>query len=206
VRPLGRARPRCARSRQGTEFAGSRFRSSTVKFVRRHGPSQRPPRSRSRGCCSARAERSSDRCRDKRCSVSSIGEEMGGLGLVPARTMRATAADCLLPLTSQAIRKHLRDRGVGAGVAPEFIVKRNSQLVGIRDGAPTTPSVSRFAKLRAAHHGGESPALRSTHYFCNRTGAANRCGVAVPAGRPLRQRPCVLHDRGELTGPGTPLS
>ena len=63
---------------------------------------------------------------------SSIGEEIGGLGLVPARTMRATAAECLLPVTSQAIRKHLRDRGVGASVAPEFIAKRNSELVGIR--------------------------------------------------------------------------
>ena len=37
VAPQGRARPGCARSRQGTEFAGSRFRSSTVKFVPRHG-------------------------------------------------------------------------------------------------------------------------------------------------------------------------
>jgi hypothetical protein len=42
------------------------------------------------------------------------GEEIGGLGLVPAGTMRATAAECLLPVASQAIRKHLRDRGVGA--------------------------------------------------------------------------------------------
>jgi hypothetical protein len=66
--------------------------------------------------------------------------------------------------------------------------------------------VSHLANLRAAQHGGESPAFRSTHYFCNRTGAANRCGVAVPAGRPLRQRRCVLHDRGELTGPGTSLT
>ena len=46
--------------------------------------------------------------------------------------MRATAAQCLLPVTSQTSRKHLRDRGVGTGVAPEFIAKRNSELVGIR--------------------------------------------------------------------------
>jgi hypothetical protein len=84
---------------------------------------------------------------------------MGGLGLVPARTMRATAADCLLPLSSQAIRKHLRDRGVGAGVAPEFLAKRNSQLVGIRDGAPTTPSVSRLASSRCLGLSWSSPAL-----------------------------------------------
>ena len=146
----GTNRPGCARSRQGTEFPESRFRASRVTFVRRQRPYRRSPRSRSRGYCSARAKRSSHRCRDKRCSVSSIGEEMGGLGLVPARTMRATAADCVLPLSSQAIRKHLRDRGVGAGVAPEFLAKRNSQLVGIRDGAPTTPSVSGLATSRAA--------------------------------------------------------
>jgi hypothetical protein len=48
------------------------------------------------------------------------------------RTMRATAAECLLSFLSQAIRKRLRDRGVGAGVAPEFMTKRNSEPVGIR--------------------------------------------------------------------------
>ena len=46
--------------------------------------------------------------------------------------MRATAGECLLRVTSQAIRKHCCDRGVGAGVAPEFMPKRNSELVGIR--------------------------------------------------------------------------
>ena len=55
VAPPGPTRPGCARSRQGTEFAGSRFRSSTVTFVRRHRPYQRLPRSGSPGCCSARA-------------------------------------------------------------------------------------------------------------------------------------------------------
>jgi hypothetical protein len=92
---------------------------------------------------------------------SSIGEEMGGLGLVPARTMRATAADCSLPLSSQAIRKHLRDRGVGAGVAPEFLAKRNSELVGIRDGAPTTPSVSGLANSGALSISAERPLAKS---------------------------------------------
>ena len=38
----------------------------------------------------------------------------------------------MLGVTSQAIREHLRDRGVGAGVAPEFMAKRNSELVSIR--------------------------------------------------------------------------
>jgi hypothetical protein len=73
-----------------------------------------------------------------RSCLSSIGEESGGLGLVPAPTMRATAAECLLPVGSQALRKHRRDRGVGVGVAPDFMTKRNSELVGIGDGAPPT--------------------------------------------------------------------
>jgi hypothetical protein len=44
--------------------------------------------------------------------------------------MKETAAECVLRLSSQAIRKDLRDRGVGAGVASEFMAKRNSELVG----------------------------------------------------------------------------
>jgi hypothetical protein len=67
----GTNRPGCARSRQGTEFAESRFRASRVTFLRRQRPYRRSLRSRSRGCCSAKAKRSSHRCRDKRCSVSS---------------------------------------------------------------------------------------------------------------------------------------
>ncbi len=38
----------------------------------------------------------------------------------------------MLRVTSQAIRKYLRDREVGAGVAREFMAKRNSEVVGIR--------------------------------------------------------------------------
>ena len=79
---------------------------------------------------------------------------MGGLGLVPARTMRATAADCLLPLSSQAIRKHLRDRGVGAGVAPEFLAKRNSELVDIRGAANDDAPVLRLAICGTSPRGG----------------------------------------------------
>ena len=61
----------------GTEFAESRFRASRVTFVRRQRPYRRSPRSRSSGCCSARAKRSSHRCRDKRCSVSSKAQPSG---------------------------------------------------------------------------------------------------------------------------------
>jgi hypothetical protein len=38
----------------------------------------------------------------------------------------------LLAGTSQAIGKRLRDRTVGLGVAPEFMPKRNSELIGNR--------------------------------------------------------------------------
>jgi len=86
VAPPGTNRPGCARSRQGTEFAESRFRASRVTFVRRQRPYRRSPRSRSSGCCSARAKRSSHRCRDKRCSVSSISSVSLSAARVPARS------------------------------------------------------------------------------------------------------------------------
>jgi hypothetical protein len=47
-------------------------RASTVTFMRRQRPYRRSSRSRSRRCCSARAKRSSHRCRDKRCSNSVV--------------------------------------------------------------------------------------------------------------------------------------
>ncbi len=75
----GTNRPGCARSRQGTEFAESRFRASRVTFARRQRPYRRSPRSRSSGCCSARAKRSSHRCREKRCSVSSRAAQIFAL-------------------------------------------------------------------------------------------------------------------------------
>ena len=69
VAPQGPARPD-VRGPTGHRVCWSRFRASTVTFMRRHGPYRRSPRSRSSGCRSARAERSSHRRRDKRCSVS----------------------------------------------------------------------------------------------------------------------------------------
>jgi len=73
--------------------------------------------------------------------------------------MRATAAEWLLPVTSHAIREHFRDRGVGAGVAPDFRTKRNSELVDIRGGAPTTPSVPSLATSRSLTKSGLTPAF-----------------------------------------------
>jgi hypothetical protein len=63
---------------------------------------------------------------------SSIREEIGGLALASVRSMRATASGCLLLCASQAIGKHLRDRGAGAGVPPELMPKRNSEQIGSR--------------------------------------------------------------------------
>jgi hypothetical protein len=62
----------------------------------------------------------------------------------------------LLPVTRQAIRKHLRDRGVGAGVAPEFMAKRNSELIDILDGTPPDaerPEMGEKHVARAARAG-----------------------------------------------------
>ena len=86
VAPPGTNRPGCARSRQAPSLLSSRFRASRVTFVRGQRPYRRSPRSRSSGCCSARAKRPSHRCRDKRCSVSSFGEEIRALELAPGRS------------------------------------------------------------------------------------------------------------------------
>jgi hypothetical protein len=79
---------------------------------------------------------------------------------------RATAPGRWLPVTSHAIRKRHRDRGVCAGVAAEFIAKHNSELVGIRDGAPTTPSVSSLARR----------ACRSCRARCHLLSCSRGCG------------------------------
>jgi hypothetical protein len=71
----------------------------------------------------------------------------------------------LLPFTSHAIRKHPRDRGVGAGVARDFMTKRNSELVDIRDGAPTTPSVPRLATSATLAKCGPTPAFVFARVF-----------------------------------------
>jgi hypothetical protein len=107
---------------------------------------------------------------------SSIREGIGAAGLVPARTMKATAAECLLPVTSQAIRKHLRDRGVGAGVSPQFMAKRNAELVGIRDGGPTTPSVRKLANCASLAIPHERPLVASKRG----PGGARRGASACP--------------------------
>ena len=77
-----------------------------------------------------------------------------------AWTIRATAAECLLPVTGQAIRKHLRDRGVGAGVAPEFMAERNSELVGARDGTAADAERPEIAESRVSSLAGGRPCFR----------------------------------------------
>jgi hypothetical protein len=60
--------------------------------------------------------------------------------------MRATASGCLLLCASQAIGKHLRDRGAGAGVPPELMPKRNSEQIGSR-GLSADGAARRGARL-----------------------------------------------------------
>jgi len=77
------------------------------------------------------------------------------------------------------------DRGVGAGVAPELIAKRNSELVDNRGGAPTTPSVPRLAICTSL----VDPAVKT----CIRVGAGIRCLLVLA---PIRQ-----HRDCRWTGP-----
>jgi hypothetical protein len=107
----GTNRPGCARSQQGTEFPESRFRASRVTFVRRQTPYRRSPRSRSRGWCSARAKRSSHRCRDKRCSVSSFAQEIlagAAADALPRMEHNAKRADRLQVAEERRVSKHRR--------------------------------------------------------------------------------------------------
>jgi len=111
-----------------------------------------------------------------RCWSSSIGAEIGGLGLVPARTMRATAAECLLPATSQGIRKHLRDHGVGAGVAPDLMTKRAAELVGIRAGSAADAERPEIGESQDRRPRGAG-ALRSCQHGYAGSGQAKSCGL-----------------------------
>jgi hypothetical protein len=107
---------------------------------------------------------------------SSIPEEIGGLALASARSMRATPPGCLLLCARQAIGKHLRDRGAGAGVAPEFMPKQNSALVAQR------LDVERRAASRGESQGRalRRPravlfARRAISRFADRSSQAPRC-------------------------------
>jgi hypothetical protein len=95
---------------------------------------------------------------------SSIGEEIGGLGLVPAPTMRANAAERLLPVTSQAIRKHLRDRGAGAGAPAEFMPKQNFALANPWLDGRTERRIPRLAMSKSAATRGVKTRFTSARY------------------------------------------
>jgi hypothetical protein len=104
-----------------------------------------------------------------------------------ARCLRATAAGCLLSFSSHAIRKHFRDRGVCAGVAPESIAKRNSELVGIGDGALPTPSVPSLAS--PGSHGSRAASAALCLVGCLPMLAARGCRVPGAVVRRLSWRP-----------------
>jgi hypothetical protein len=65
----------------------------------------------------------------------------------------------LLTGTSQAIGKHLRDRTVRAGVAPEFMPNRNSELIGSRYRSADDAARLETGELRDSIASGGSPAL-----------------------------------------------
>ena len=92
VAPPGTNRPWMCAITTGHKFAESRFRASRVTFVRRQRPYRRSSRSRSSGGCSARAKRPPHRCRDKRCSVSSIPLAGVASALAPAQPGEAIVA------------------------------------------------------------------------------------------------------------------
>ena len=132
--PQGRARPGCARSRQGTEFAGSRFRSSTVKFVPRHG---RPNARRDLDHAAAARPRRSGHliaAAIKRYSVSSIPG---------ARPRRGRACATPWPSGGRALRLG------GPPGCDELTYPRRCDRQPARSRRPAQPSLRVRADLRA---------------------------------------------------------
>ena len=162
----------CGRSRQGPEFAESRFRASRITFLRRRRPCRRSPRL-GHGLSLRQAERSSHGPRHTRCSVSSNREEIRVLGRAPAPSMRATAPDRLLTGASQTIDKRLLAVH-RAGVVPAFMPKQNSAPVGTMAGRSTTRRVPRLAKT-----GFPAPRGSSLAFVSRR---ASRCATGRYAG------------------------
>ena len=124
------------------------------------------------------------------------------------RALAGARSDCesdsggvLAAFSSQAIRKHLGDRGVGAGVAPDFMTKRNSELVDIRDGVSTTPSVPRLARSRSLMKNWPTPAFVLARAFAPTAPAwlpGSDTGSAHPAQRHRRRDG---FDQRAATGP-----
>jgi hypothetical protein len=131
---------------------------------------------------------------------SSIPEELGGLELAPARSITATAPRCLLASATQTVGKHLRDHGAGAGVAPEFMSKQNSALVGTTarmvDDAPC-PELLTVANLGSLTSAADLPRLRVRAGI---SPAAHR-GCVCP-GSGSRKRGCRARYRGRFGAAG----
>ena len=133
--------------------------------MRRQRPYRRSPRSRSSGCCSARAKRSSHRCRDKRCSVSSH----------PAAT-RVSTPVAATPGERQprALASHRESRC-------EQAPRRVRQL---RKAPPARRSRRRAADGRGMRTFGESQGRRSLgglSCFHDSAGLLLRCPRAIPS-------------------------
>jgi hypothetical protein len=139
----------------GRRVAGSRFRSSTVTFVRRHGPYQRLARSGSPSCCSARAERSSHRCRDKRCSVSSGGEAAGPVDWRIVRVYGShTSGTWMLPRSAVS---HGTSANVARGTEPASRCSSPARPFRQRPAVCRSGATDRRASIAVGNSGSAAP-------------------------------------------------
>jgi hypothetical protein len=83
------------------------------------------------------------------CPSLSNRKEIRALDLASARLRERQRRSACWPARVKAIRKHLRDPTLGAGVAPEFIPKRSSAWIGDPVGRPTNGESLTQANLRA---------------------------------------------------------
>jgi hypothetical protein len=147
-------------------------------------PYQRSPRSRSPGCCSARAERSSHRCHDKRCSVSS---------LAPATMTTSTHSQPLAQQASTAAAPVASDGGPAhiwtsprEGLAP---AARRERAAEITDAAV---SLANSVRLTARGSSGEAARCGATPPRTDPPGADQCRRGPERVGRADRDLPIAL--------------
>lgn len=120
--------------------------------------------------------------------------------------MRATAPGCLLLCASQAIGKHLCDRGAGAGVPPESIPKENSGPVGARAGRSNDAPRPEIGDERDqfGSSGVRSAAFstrRACRRFCSSASSTEICFAMLGVRREGTCLSDVGPTAGEISGP-----
>ena len=114
----------------------------------------------------------------------SIGEEIGGRGLVPARTMSATAAECLLRVTSQAIRKHfVTAESAPASHPSSWQSATPSSSVSAAEGHPRRASRDWRKGRRARRVGRDSLSFRHGHHERRAVASSEHEWMAIDAAR-----------------------